>query len=66
MFSKEIWQKVGGMIPDSHAPGFVIRAPDKTSTRKSGDEAIPRHVSRLPETPLRGGRHPYFPFLDPF
>ena len=27
------------MIPDSPAPGIVIRAPDKTSTRESGDEA---------------------------
>ena len=35
----EIWQEVGGMIPDSLAPGIVIRAPDKTSARESGDEA---------------------------
>ena len=27
------------MIPDSLAPGVVIRAPDKTSARESGDEA---------------------------
>ena len=27
------------MIPDSLAPGIVIRAPDKTSARESGDEA---------------------------
>ena len=27
------------MIPDSLAPGMVIRAPDKTSARESGDEA---------------------------
>ena len=27
------------MIPDSVAPGIVIRAPDKTSARESGDEA---------------------------
>ena len=27
------------MIPDSLAPGFVIQAPDKTSSRESGDEA---------------------------
>ena len=27
------------MIPDSRAPGIVIRAPDKTSARESGDEA---------------------------
>ena len=27
------------MIPDSLAPGIVIRAPYKTSARKSGDEA---------------------------
>ena len=26
------------MIPDSLAPGIVIRAPDKTSARESGDE----------------------------
>ena len=38
-FRKEIWQEVGGMIPDSLAPGIVIRAPDKTSARESGDEA---------------------------
>ena len=35
------------MIPDSLAPGIVIRAPDKTSARESGDEArvilIQRH-----------------------
>ena len=28
------------MIPDSLAPGIVIRAPDKTSARESGDEAM--------------------------
>ena len=28
------------MIPDSLAPGIVIGAPDKTSARESGDEAI--------------------------
>ena len=28
------------MIPDSFAPGIVIRAPDQTSARESGDEAI--------------------------
>ena len=28
------------MILDSLAPGIVIRAPDKTSARESGDEAI--------------------------
>ena len=38
-FRKEIWQEVGEMIPDSLAPGIVIRAPDKTSARESGDEA---------------------------
>ena len=27
------------MIPDSLAPGIVIRAPDKTSARESGEEA---------------------------
>ena len=27
------------MIPDFLAPGIVIRAPDKTSARESGDEA---------------------------
>ena len=27
------------MIPDSLASGIVIRAPDKTSARESGDEA---------------------------
>ena len=27
------------MIPDSLAPGIVIRATDKTSARESGDEA---------------------------
>ena len=27
------------MIPDSLEPGIVIRAPDKTSARESGDEA---------------------------
>ena len=27
------------MIPDSFAPGIVIRAPDKTSARESGNEA---------------------------
>ena len=36
------------MIPDSLAPGIVIRAPDKTSARESGDEAsfphVPMHV----------------------
>ena len=37
--SKEIRQKVGGMIPDSHAPGMVIRATDKTSARESGNAA---------------------------
>ena len=31
------------MIPDSVAPGIVIRAPDKTSTRESGDEASAFH-----------------------
>ena len=28
------------MFPDSQEPGIVIRAPDKTSTRESGDEGI--------------------------
>ena len=37
--SKKGWQEVGGMIPDSLAPGIAIRAPDKTSARESGDEA---------------------------
>ena len=32
------------MIPDSLAPGIVIRAPDKTSARESGDEATVYHV----------------------
>ena len=27
------------MIPDSPAPGIVIRAPDNASARESGDEA---------------------------
>ena len=27
------------MIPDSHANGIVMRAPDKTSAKESGDEA---------------------------
>ena len=27
------------MIPDSLSPGIVIRAPDKTTARESGDEA---------------------------
>ena len=31
------------MIPDSVAPGIVIRAPDKTSARESGDEATAVH-----------------------
>ena len=31
--SKERWQEVGAMIPDSLAPGIVIQAPDKTSAR---------------------------------
>ena len=30
------------MIPDSLAPGIVIRAPEKTSARESGDEAVSR------------------------
>ena len=33
------------MIPDSLAPGIVIRAPDKTSARESGDEAILRNLT---------------------
>ena len=37
--SKEIWQEVGWMIPDSLAPGIVIPALDKTRERESGDEA---------------------------
>ena len=32
-FSKEIWQEVGGMIPNSLAPGIVLRAPDKIRER---------------------------------
>ena len=31
------------MIPDSLAPGIVIREPDKTSARESGDEATSGH-----------------------
>ena len=36
------------MIPDSLAPGIVIRAPDKTSARESGDEAS----ARAPSNPV--------------
>ena len=32
------------MIPDSLAPGIVMRAPDKTSARESGDEANLGHL----------------------
>ena len=32
------------MIPDSLAPGIVIRASDKTSARESGDEATDRQT----------------------
>ena len=32
------------MIPDSLAPGIVIRAPNKTSARESGDEAKPNQA----------------------
>ena len=32
------------MIPDSLMPGIVIRAPEKTSTRESGDEARQGHI----------------------
>ena len=35
------------MIPDSLAPGIVIRAPDKTSERESGDEATTVHRGQL-------------------
>ena len=35
------------MIPDSLAPGIVIRAPDKTSVRQSGDEVRLDGVLRL-------------------
>ena len=38
-FSKEVWQEVGGMVPDSLSPGIVKGEPDKTSERESGDEA---------------------------
>ena len=34
------------MIPDSLAPGIVIRAPDKTSARESGNEAKLRARAR--------------------
>ena len=37
--SKERWQEVGGMIPDSLGLGIVIWALDKTSARESEDEA---------------------------
>ena len=37
------------MILDSLAPGIVIRAPDKTSARESGDEASHRHGDSLRE-----------------
>ena len=32
------------MIPDSLAPGIVIWAPDKTSARESGNEAMCVHM----------------------
>ena len=35
------------MIPDSLAPGIVIRAPDKTSARESGDEANFAHDANI-------------------
>ena len=35
------------MIPDSLAPGIVIRAPDKTSARESGDEANLLHIKLI-------------------
>ena len=35
------------MIPDSVAPGIVIRAPDKTSARESGDEARKHQLHKL-------------------
>ena len=37
--SKERWQEIGGMIPDSLAPGISGRATGKASARESGDEA---------------------------
>ena len=36
------------MIPDSLAPGIVIRAPDKTSARESGDEASDVPLDMMP------------------
>ena len=38
--SKEMWQEVGGIIPDSLASEIVIRAPNKSSARESADEAM--------------------------
>ena len=35
------------MIPNSVAPGIVIRAPDKTSARESEDEATSQRQQRL-------------------
>ena len=35
------------MIPDSLAPGIVIREPDKTSARESGDEATFPEIKRV-------------------
>ena len=34
------------MIPDSLAPGIVIRAPDKNSAKESGNEASLEYVYR--------------------
>ena len=50
------------MIPDSLAPGIVIRATDKTSARESGDEAIPV-PSRAKAVWLRFQAY-HFLFLD--
>ena len=41
--NKEIWQEVGGMIPDSLASRIVILAQHKNRPRKSRDEAS-RHA----------------------
>ena len=38
--SKERWQEVSGMIPDSLLFGIIIRAPHKTSAAESGNDAM--------------------------
>ena len=51
--SKKKCQEVGGVIPVSLAPGIVIRAPDKTRARESGDEANRHSLPDIDDFPLQ-------------